>query len=109
MIGQSVWRLSANGRELTIERTRSARGGDRSYNKSAFELGENMTKRTNNPAPHRREKEDPAGREPGTRPDGEAMPPKAIDPAPDGKGDAIPPLPEPDVEGVGKEDRTSAP
>ena len=42
-----------------------------------------------------------ADREPGTRADGEAMPPAAIDPAPDGKG--IPPLPEPDVEGVGNE------
>jgi hypothetical protein len=51
----------------------------------------------------------PDDREPGTRPDGEAMPPKAADPAPDGKGDAIPPLPEPDVEGVGKEDGTEIP
>ena len=65
-----------------------------------------MTTRPNNPAPQAGEKEDPADREPGTRPDGEAMPPKAIDPAPDGKGGAIPPLPEPDVEGVGKEDQT---
>ena len=84
-----------------------------------------MTTRTNNPAPHAGEKEAPAipkdgetpgmgapptDREPGTRPDGEAMPPDAIDPEPDGKsaaadnkGGAIPPLPEPNVEGVGEE------
>ena len=48
-----------------------------------------------------------AEREPGTRRDGEAMPPAAIDPAPDGKG--IPPLPEPDVEGVGNEDGDELP
>jgi hypothetical protein len=47
-------------------------------------------------------------REPGTRPDGEAMPPAVIDPAPDGKGEGIPPLPEPNVEGVGKESGPSA-
>jgi hypothetical protein len=34
------------------------------------------------------------------------MPPDALDPAPDGK--AIPPLPEPDVEGVGEESGPSA-
>jgi hypothetical protein len=45
-------------------------------------------------------------REPGTRPDGEALPPDAIDPAP--HGSAIPPLPEPDVEGVGEESGPSA-
>jgi hypothetical protein len=45
-------------------------------------------------------------KEPGTRPDGEALPPDAIDPAPDGK--SIPPLPEPDVEGVGEESGPSA-
>ena len=55
-------------------------------------------------------------REPGTREDGEAMPPAAIDP---GTGDrskkddtskkqGIPPLPEPDVEGVGNESGPSA-
>jgi hypothetical protein len=75
-----------------------------------------MSTQTNNPAPHAGEKEAPAipkdgqtpgmgappnEREPGTRPDGEALPPDAIDPAPDGK--SIPPLPEPDVEGVGEE------
>jgi transcription factor CP2-like protein len=49
-----------------------------------------------------------ADREPGTRPDGEAMPPAVIDPAPDGKGEGIPPLPEPNVEGVGKESGPSA-
>jgi hypothetical protein len=61
-----------------------------------------MSTQTNNPAPHPGEKEAPAipkqgqtpgmgtppkgtDREPGTRPDGEALPPAAIDPAPDGK------------------------
>ncbi|MDQ3441654.1 MAG: hypothetical protein M3478_15025 [Planctomycetota bacterium] len=82
-----------------------------------------MTARTTNPAPHAGEKEAPAipragqtpgtgtppgDREPGTRPDGEAMPPDVIDPAPDGKGEGIPPLPEPDVEGVGEESGPSA-
>ncbi len=47
-------------------------------------------------------------REPGTRPDGEAMPPAAIDPAAQGSGKAIPPLPEPNVEGVGNEGGDSA-
>ena len=54
-------------------------------------------------------------REKGTREDGEAMPPAAADPAPDGKPDrkkrssqGIPPLPEPDVEGVGNETGPSA-
>jgi hypothetical protein len=47
-------------------------------------------------------------REPGTRPDGEALPPDAIDPEPDGKTEGIPPLPEPNVEGVGKESGPSA-
>jgi hypothetical protein len=79
-----------------------------------------MSTRTNTPAPHAGEKEAPAipnpgrtpgmgapnDREPGTRPDGEALPPDAIDPAPDGP--AIPPLPEPDVEGVGEESGPSA-
>jgi hypothetical protein len=59
----------------------------------------------------------PAGseREKGTREDGEAMPPSAADPRPDGKpdpapraGKGIPPLPEPDVEGVGEESGPSA-
>lgn len=36
------------------------------------------------------------------------MPPDALDPAPDGKDGAIPPLPEPDVEGVGEEGGPSA-
>jgi hypothetical protein len=96
-----------------------------------------MTTRTNTPAPHAGEKEAPAipkdgqtpgmgappndsdptapsprgadpDREPGTRPDGEAMPPAVIDPAPDGRGEGIPPLPEPNVEGVGKESGPSA-
>jgi hypothetical protein len=60
---------------------------------------------TNSPAPHAGEKEAPAipkdgrtpgmgappepdkdaGREPGTREDGEALPPTAIDPRPDGR------------------------
>ncbi len=82
-----------------------------------------MTKRTNSPAPHAGEQEAPAipadgqtpgmgappqdtqerapgqtEREPGTRPDGEAMPPAAIDPAPDGKD--IAPLPNSDVADV---------
>ena len=82
-----------------------------------------MANRTNNPAPHAGEKEAPAipkhgqtpgmgapptdtDREPGTRPDGEAMPPAAIDPKRTEKG--IPPLPEPNVEGVGKESGRSA-
>jgi hypothetical protein len=39
-------------------------------------------------------------REPGTRPDGEAMPPAAIDPHAKDTGKAIPPLPEPNVEGA---------
>jgi hypothetical protein len=77
-----------------------------------------MSVQTNNPAPHAGEKEAPAiphdgqtpgmgapprgtDREPGTQPDGEAMPPAEIDPVPDGQ--SIPPLPEPDVEGVGEE------
>jgi hypothetical protein len=47
-------------------------------------------------------------REPGTREDGEALPPEAIDPAPGERGEAIPPLPEPDVEGVGNETGPSA-
>ena len=54
-------------------------------------------------------------REHGTREDGEAMPPSAADPRPDGKADTvsrpgqgIPPLPEPDVEGVGEESGPSA-
>lgn len=54
-----------------------------------------------NPAPPAGDKDAPTDREPGTGPDGEALPPDAIDPVPDGK--AIPPLPEPDVEGVGEE------
>jgi hypothetical protein len=45
-------------------------------------------------------------REPGTHPDGGAMPPDALDPVPDGT--SIPPLPEPDVEGVGEESGPSA-
>jgi hypothetical protein len=60
-----------------------------------------MSRSTNTP-----ETPNDARREPGTRPDGEAMPPDALDPAPDGKG--IPPLPEPDVEGVGEESGPSA-
>ena len=61
-----------------------------------------MSQRTNNPAPHGGEKEAPtilpdgstpgtsappqqSDREPGTAPDGEALPPRAIDPKPDGK------------------------
>jgi hypothetical protein len=60
-----------------------------------------MSRSTNKTAPP-----EDARREPGTRPDGEAMPPDALDPAPDGK--AIPPLPEPDVEGVGEESGPSA-
>lgn len=85
-----------------------------------------MTKPTNNPAPHAGEQEAPAipkdgrtpgmgappssqtDREPGTRKDGEALPPDALDPAPDGKDGGIPPLPEPDVEGVGEESGPSA-
>ena len=54
-------------------------------------------------------------REKGTREDGEALPPAAADPAPDGKPatekrgtQGIPPLPEPDVEGVGNESGPSA-
>ena len=49
-------------------------------------------------------------REPGTREDGEAMPPAAIDPGADdrSKRTGIPPLPEPDVEGVGNESGPSA-
>jgi hypothetical protein len=49
-------------------------------------------------------------REPGTREDGEAMPPAAIDPGTDdrSKTKGIPPLPEPDVEGVGNESGPSA-
>ena len=49
-------------------------------------------------------------REPGTREDGEAMPPSAIDPGADEKSkrSGIPPLPEPDVEGVGNESGPSA-
>ena len=49
-------------------------------------------------------------REPGTREDGEAMPPAAIDPGTDDrpKTKGIPPLPEPDVEGVGNEGGTSS-
>jgi hypothetical protein len=56
-----------------------------------------MDNQTNSPAPHAGEKEAPAipkngetpgmgapAREPGTRPDGEAMPPDSIDPKPDG-------------------------
>ena len=64
-----------------------------------------MTKRTNSPAPHAGEIEAPAipkdgqtpgmgappqqssDREPGTQEDGEAMPPAAIDPRPDGSED----------------------
>jgi hypothetical protein len=80
-----------------------------------------MSTHTNNPAPHAGEKEAPATprdghtpgmgappdeREPGTGPDGEALPPDAIDPAPD--GESIPPLPEPDAEGVGEESGPSA-
>ncbi len=73
-----------------------------------------MTIQTNNPAPHAGEMEAPAipkdsktpgmgappdlskgltppiDREPGTREDGEAMPPTAIDPEPDGKHDDRP-------------------
>ena len=51
-----------------------------------------------------------AEREPGTREDGEAMPPAAIDPGTDdrSKTKGIPPLPEPDVEGVGNESGPSA-
>ena len=80
---------------------------------------------TNNPAPHAGEKEAPAipkegqtpgmgappsdnDREPGTRPDGEAMPPAAIDPGAKSTGGGIPPLPEPNVEGVGNEGGDSA-
>ena len=83
-----------------------------------------MANRTNNPAPHAGEKEAPAipkdgetpgmgappgdtEREPGTRPDGEAMPPAAIDPGAKRTGKGIPPLPEPNVEGVGKESGSS--
>ena len=47
-------------------------------------------------------------REPGTRKDGEARPPDALDPVPDSEDGAIPPLPEPDVEGVGEERESSA-
>jgi hypothetical protein len=54
-------------------------------------------------------------REKGTREDGEAMPPSAGDPRPGGKpetteptGKGIPPLPEPNIEGVGKESGPSA-
>jgi len=47
-------------------------------------------------------------REPGTRKDGEAMPPEAIDPAADERGKGIPSLPSPDVEGVGNESGPSA-
>ncbi len=89
-----------------------------------------MSKQTHNPAPHAGEKESPAtpkagqtpgmgtppresnddagsgDREPGTRKDGEAMPPAAIDPGADTQG--IPPLPEPNVEGVGEESGPSA-
>jgi len=93
-----------------------------------------MSKQTHNPAPHAGEKESPAtpkagqtpgmgapprqssddksagspDREPGTRKDGEAMPPAAIDPGADTKGKGIPPLPEPNVEGVGEENGPSA-
>jgi hypothetical protein len=84
-----------------------------------------MTIRTNNPAAHAGEKEAPAipkdgqtpgmgapptenEREPGTRSDGEAMPPGAIDPGAQHTGKGIPPLPEPNVEGVGKESGHSA-
>lgn len=80
---------------------------------------------TNSPAPHAGEKEAPAipkdgqtpgmsapptdtDREPGTRPDGEAMPPSAIDPGAKDTGKGIPPLPEPNVEGVGEEGSHSA-
>ncbi len=52
--------------------------------------------------------EKPADREPGTRPDGEALPPAAIDPGAHESGKGIPPLPEPDVEGVGEESGPSA-
>ena len=66
-----------------------------------------MTQRSDQPSPDAGGNE--AGREPGTRPDGEAMPPAAIDPGgPDDKGKGIPPLPEPDVEGVGEESGPSA-
>ena len=49
-------------------------------------------------------------REPGTREDGEAMPPAAIDPGAEdrSKTTGIPPLQEPDVEGVGNESGPSA-
>ena len=55
------------------------------------------------PEPHETDNNREADRERGTRKDGEAQPPDALDPAPDGKDGAIPPLPEPDVEGVGEE------
>ena len=54
-----------------------------------------MTKASDNPAPHAGEKEN------GRVQDGQAMPPSA-------GGPGIPPLPEPNVEGVGNESGPSA-
>ena len=72
-----------------------------------------MAKQSNNPAPHAGEKEAPAipksgqtpgmgapphqagDREPGTAPDGEALPPRTIDPKPDGPDEDVSELDDP--------------